>query len=123
MPQTHLDLNRASHAWDTVQTILNNRNAEPTEEKRHIKKLPSHIISAGLGQALAFLKAKGYAGTLRSRLDDWMATRIPPGNGNRELLQRIIHGDADFMRRATAEVLEYLAWLKRFAEAEIASDD
>mgnify|MGYP000215213213 CR=1 FL=1 len=123
MPQTHLDLQRASHAWDTVQTIIKDRKTDPKEEKRHIKKLPSHIISAGLGQALVFLKAKGYAGAVRARLDDWMATRIPPGNGNRELLQRIIHGDADFMRRATAEVLEYLTWLKRFAEAEIASDD
>ena len=32
--------------------------------------------------------------------------------------EAIIHGDSDFLRRATDEALAYLAWLNRFAEAE-----
>ena len=34
------------------------------------------------------------------------------------LLLAIIYGNSDFLRRATDEVLAYLLWLNRFAEAE-----
>jgi CRISPR-associated protein Cmr5 len=33
-------------------------------------------------------------------------------------LERIVQGNSDFLRRATDEVLAYLLWLNRFAEAE-----
>lgn len=77
------------------------------------------IIASGLGQALAFLHAKGYAPGLLAELDDWMKQRVPPRSGEPEtLLKRIVQGDSDFLRRATDEVLGYLQWLNRFAEAE-----
>jgi hypothetical protein len=38
-----------------------------------------------------------------------------PGTG--ELLERVIQGNSDFQRLATAECLVYLEWLVRFADA------
>ncbi|HQU45167.1 MAG TPA: type III-B CRISPR module-associated protein Cmr5, partial [Pirellulales bacterium] len=80
---------------------------------------PTRIMAAGLGQALAFLKAKDYAPGLLVELTDWVKQRIPPREGEPvELIERIVKGESDFLRRATDEVLAYLVWLNRFAEAE-----
>ena len=40
----------------------------------------------------------------------------------RSLLHRVMEGDSDFLRRATAETLAFLSWLNRFAEAEGLTD-
>ena len=37
---------------------------------------------------------------------------------DRRLLIRVIKGDSDFLRYATAECLAYLQWLVRFTDAE-----
>lgn len=118
-----LDQRRARHAWDAVQRADNREgahaNQDPAKFGAQARKLPTRIMAAGLGQALAFLKAKGYAPGLLAELDDWIGQRLVPAKGEpRELLERIVIGDADFLRRATDEVLAYLLWLNRFAEAE-----
>jgi CRISPR-associated protein Cmr5 len=118
-----LDQRRASHAW---QTIVSVKQLKPEEAKRlggQAKKLPTRIIASGLGQALAFLKAKNYAPQLLLALSRWVLFERnedkPPGSlADDALLQSIIHGNSDFLRRATDEVLAYLLWLNRFAEAE-----
>jgi CRISPR-associated protein Cmr5 len=118
-----LDQRRAKHAWEVVQRakqkLDDHKDQDPKKFGGQAKKLPTRIMAAGLGQALAFLKAKDYAPGLLAELNDWMKQRIPPTQGeSADLLERIIHGDSDFLRRATDEVLAYLLWLKRFAEAE-----
>lgn len=114
-----LDQQRAVHAWNVVQTVKTTPDAKAKEFGGNTKKLPTRIIAAGLGQALAFLQAKDLAAPLRNALSDWIKQRRPNGNGKEEtLLHRIIHGDADFQRYATAECLAYLVWLVRFADAE-----
>ncbi len=122
MRQT-LDQRRASHAWEAVQGAKKktkpHENQDPKKFGGQAKKLPTRIMAAGLGQALAFLKAKGYAPGLLAELNDWVAKRIPPAQGETNvLLERIVKGNSDFLRRATDEVLAYLVWLNRFAEAE-----
>lgn len=126
-PQT-LDQCRARHAWDVVQRAKQqqglHQNQDPKEFGGQAKKLPTRIMAAGLGQALAFLKAKGYAPGLLNELSVWIGERIPPGPGEpQELLERIVKGDSDFLRRATDETLTYLVWLNRFAEAEELMDE
>ncbi len=121
--QPTLEQRRASHAWDVVQQAKNkqgpHKDQDPKKFGGQAKKLPTRIMAAGLGQALAFLKAKNYAPGLLVALTDWIKQRIPPhGNEPEDLLERIIKGDSDFLRRATDEVLAYLIWLNRFAEAE-----
>jgi CRISPR-associated protein Cmr5 len=99
-------------------------------DKKHAKKfggqarkLPTRIMASGLGQALAFLKAKGYAPDLLVELGDWVLDkRSTPGSTKPKpkddaLLQAVIGGHSDFLRRATDESLAYLQWLTRFAEA------
>jgi len=118
-----LDQRRAGHAWDVVQRAKSNQGPHQNQDSEKFgsqaKKLPTRIMAAGLGQALAFLKAKGHAPGLLAELNDWMAERIPPAQGeSKDLLERLVKGDADFLRRATDEVLAYLVWLNRFAEAE-----
>jgi len=118
-----LDQRRASHAWGVVQRVKqkqgDHQNQDPKKFGGQAKKLPTRIMAAGLGQAIAFLKAKGYAPGLLAELTKWITERIPPKQGESpDLLERIIQGDSDFLRRATDEVLAYLVWLNRFAEAE-----
>jgi len=126
--QQTLEQRRAGHAWDVVQRAKQKQNLHQNQEPKkfggHAKKLPMRIMAAGLGQALAFLKAKDYAPGLLAELSAWIGKRIPPKQGEpTELLERIVKGDSDFLRRATDEVLAYLTWLNRFAEAEGLTDE
>ncbi len=125
-PQT-LDQRRANHAWEVVQRAKSKQDANKQDAKKfggQAKKLPTRIMAAGLGQALAFLKAKGYAPELLAELSKWMEQRLPPKQGeSKELLERIIKGNSEFLRRATDEVMAYLLWLNRFAEAEGLTDE
>jgi CRISPR-associated protein Cmr5 len=119
-----LDQRRARHAWKTIEIA---RGLKPDDAKRfggQARKLPTRIIASGLGQALAFLKAKNYAPDLLVALGDWVLDKRgnpdskAPRPKDDALLLEIIQGDSDFLRRATDEVLAYLLWLNRFAEAE-----
>jgi CRISPR-associated protein Cmr5 len=94
------------------------------------RKMPTRIVASGLGQALAFLKAKGYAPMLLIALTDWVLSKPNDGFANNrkkpaddELLKAVILGTADFLRQATDEALAYLQWLNRFCEANKLSDD
>jgi len=127
-PTPTLDQRRASHAWDVVQRAKKkqgyHQGQEPKKFGGQAKKLPTRIMAAGLGQALAFLKAKGYAPGLLAELTEWVSVRISLRQGEpKDLLERIVKGDSDFLRRATDEVLAYLVWLNRFAEAEGLTDE
>lgn len=118
-----LEQRRAAHAWYAVQRAKdrsdNHRGQDPKKFGGQAKKLPTRIMTAGLGQALAFLKAKGYAPGLLAEITGWVNMRIPPRPDEpSDLLERIIKGDSDFLRRATDEVLAYLVWVSRFADAE-----
>lgn len=118
---------RAQKAWDTVEKATRLGDNDKEDFGREAKKLPTRIITAGLGHALAFVKAKGKTGPGKALLyrsvSEMIAERIPPrseGGKKKEpsdLLERIVRGDAVFLRRATAETLEYLQWVARFAEA------
>lgn len=145
-----LDQRRAKHAWDVIVAVKQGSGpsdspakpapgkarkldepaptpAGPSEKAKRFgsqaRKLPTRIIASGLGQALAFLKAKDYAPALLLALSRWVLydryeKEPPKGIQDDALLQAIIHGNSDFLRRATDEVLAYLLWLNRFAEAE-----
>lgn len=120
-----LDQRRARHAWDVVQRAKSKQEQSQHADKGlnkfggQAKRLPTRILAAGLGQALAFLKAKDCTPGLLTELNAWVEQCIPPAPGDpQDLLERIIKGDSDFLRRATDEVLAYLVWLNRFAEAE-----
>jgi CRISPR-associated protein Cmr5 len=115
-----LEQARALAAWNFNQSLRQSPKREDT--KRLAKQLPVRIMSAGLGHALAFTKQKG-GDELLADISAWVAQRLKPtassaGKSKPDIIERIIHGDADFLRRATDEILAYLIWINRFAEAE-----
>jgi len=125
-----LDQRRARHAWEAIQELLA-KTASEADRKEYAgeaKKLPIRIVNAGLGQALVFIHAKAKdkkpnLKLLNEHLTDWtLHQRGLPGSKPDSLLNSIIYGDSDFLRRATDEVLAYLQWLNRFAEAEDLTD-
>jgi CRISPR-associated protein Cmr5 len=124
-----LDQRRAEHAWATVAKVLGRDKAIQKKFGGQAKKMPARVATSGLGQALAFLKAKGYSPLLLERLGDWVLDkRSAPGSRQQEpaddeLLKRIVHSDSDFLRRATDEVLAYMLWVNRFAEANGLTDE
>lgn len=124
-----LEKERANHAWNTVECFMDanaprggNELRIPNEKAKkyvvHARKLPMRIIASGLGQALAFLLAKGYCPDLLVSLSHWCLSK---GEGNQPaanaLLLEIIQGDSEGLRRHTAEALAYLQWLVRFVDA------
>jgi CRISPR-associated protein Cmr5 len=116
-----LDQRRARHAWDVIQGVLRETESVKKDFGTQAKKLPARIMAAGLGQALAFLEAKGKTPRLLEALADWIHLRRP-ATGDRRLVVRVIEGNADFLRYATAESLAYLQWLVRFADAHKLTD-
>lgn len=110
---------RARHAWTSVQTVKRQPAERREKYAQHARKMPARVLTSGLGQALAFLATRKEADALLQDLSAWVAQRWPPSpTEDRDLLQRIIHGNSLFLRRATDEVLAYLQWLNRFADAE-----
>lgn len=147
-PQQTRDQSRARHAYEAVAAVLakfpptvtataKGKKSTPHESAKkyggQARKLPVRIVASGLGQALAFLKAKGYAPELLAALGDWVlgvarpAPDVEPHIRNKaadeRLLAAVIFGSADFLRRATDEALAYLLWLNRFCEANNLTDE
>ena len=125
-----LDQLRARHAWEAVKRILEVNGSVPQDYKREVKRLPVRIHTAGLGQALGFLYAKSDSTSdakslLLKDLAKWLLVerefaKRPNGVSDRSaILHVIVDGDAELLRRITAEALMYLQWLGRFTEAEI----
>ena len=123
-----LDQQRANHAWRSIEDLKRLRPNEQKEYAGEAKKLPVRIMNSGLGQALAFIRSKARdkktaLSRLHDDLTDWtLKERGLPGAVPDSLLVSICKGDALFLRRATDEVLAYLEWLNRFAEAEGMTD-
>lgn len=131
-----LDQRRARHAWDAVARVRNNsKRSSGKSYAREAKRLPVRILTAGLGHALAFLNAKAGAGrdsanvSLLRDVADWVLDKRDNPDSSAErpepcaLIERIVAGDATFLQFATDEVLAYLQWLTRFAEAEFGADE
>lgn len=118
-----LEQRRSKHAWKAVQTISQERNKK--ELAGHAKKMPMRIKAAGLGQALAFVNAKLERGNLlHDQLSDWvLKERGIQATQSRSLLESVVHGTSDTLRRSTEETLAWLEWFNRFAEAEGLKDE
>lgn len=93
------------------------------------RSIPALLQTDGLGQTLAFLRAKGKdkgwdAHTrLYEHLSDWVVRQLRERNINlqdqNDLLGVVCKLDSRVYRMAVVEALAYLRWIKRFAEAEL----
>ncbi len=126
--QQTLDQQRASQAWEDIQSVKH----EPDVRKKYgslARKVPMLVLVNGLGQTLAFLRAKGNPKNgkeydlLYEHLSKWTMSQLAPEKDSETLLAWVMKENSAAYRRATAETLAYLAWLKRFAEAELPVED
>jgi CRISPR-associated protein Cmr5 len=114
---------RAAQAWDCVSQAKARGEAHAGKYGGWVKRLPALILTNGLGQTLAFLRAKGKndpqspAQAVYDHVSDWVVNQVGPGTGT--LLEWILRQDSTAYRRATTEALAFVSWLKRFAEAEL----
>ena len=113
-----LEQERAKAAWERVSAV----KGQPYAGKygQLARSAAADIQANGLGQTLAFWSAKGedHHRALLSHVSQWVQGQIGLSDG--DLLQWIINtADTDGYRRATAEAIAFLIWLKRFAEAEL----
>lgn len=128
-----LEQKRAAEAWSYVQYV--NEEIDDKGFKKDYRslvlKLPSLILTNGLGQTLAFLKSKGKgeeskpAEKIYQDLQVWLAKPevINWGKATQpELIERIMAVNSDKYRFVTIETLSFLNWLKRFADAVLPKD-
>ena len=108
---------RAKHAWEVVDRIKGQKDAKLFGGAA--RKLPVRIMASGLGQALAFLRAKNKTKDLLEALGDWVLGE----RTQNALLDAVVNGTADSLREQTAAVLAYLQWLNRFCEANHLTDE
>ncbi len=123
--QKTLEQQRARYAWECIQNV----QSEEFKGKYGslARKVPMLILTNGLGQMLAFLKAKGNSEhiTLFNHLSHWVLKQVAPASttSNQDLLQWVLENDSVAYRQATVEALAFLVWLKRFAEAELPMEE
>lgn len=135
-PQQSLEQERAKKAWDFIGRV---REENKKEYGSLARGAPADIQLNGLGQTLAFWRAKGFKkgdakhnaeDQLLEHVSDWL---IMPERGlaisnderysGNKVLYWISHtATSEQYRRATAEALAFLIWLKRFAEAEFGGE-
>lgn len=120
---------RAKFALSRVQDVAREERGIAASYRQEVMGLPAMILTNGLGQTLAFLKAKSEGGRKRNEhaaayrhLDWWVRTQLPPSLEG-DLLEAITRMDVSTYRLAQSEALAVLGWLKRFAEAELAGGE
>lgn len=117
--QKTVEQRRAKAAWEAVEDVVRNHRRYANDYGSTIKRVPMMILTNGLGQALAFLKAKGKGGdneheAVFKHISEWVTADMKWEN---DLLMEIRERSSHDYRRATTEALAYINWLKRFAEA------
>jgi CRISPR-associated protein Cmr5 len=136
--QQTLEQKRAAAAWDCIQDIVRRRDTALQEKYKTLAiKATADIQTNGLGQTIAFWKAKGAVEPGKSpgaeklahqkilaHLTTWLKSaetlQLPTDN----LVEWVSKtASADDYRRATTEAIAFLVWLKRFAEAELPSGE
>jgi len=132
--QRTLEQKRASKAWDFVQSIKGLSNKDVKEKYSALaRKAPADIQSSGFGQTIAFWNAKGNDKSesasaenmahqkLLAHVKDWLNDSNSLHLNKTDLVEWVSkEAQMEDYRRATAEAIAFLVWVKRFAEAELA---
>lgn len=116
--QRSLEQERAAHAY---RAVTDAKGKNDRELKSLARSAPASVQSNGLGQTLAFWKAKSenHHKALYRALSSWLKKQLSLEE-SRDLLEWIATTATGLQyRQATAEAMAYLNWYKRFAEAEL----
>lgn len=124
-PQERLEQRRAANAWKVVENVSRNEDKFKKEFGSLVRSLPALILSDGLGMSCAFLCAKDkdkrdtHYFEAYKNLSAWLVSELRLHVDDDALLAWIVNtSSSNEYRRATAEALAYLSWLKRFTEAK-----
>jgi CRISPR-associated protein Cmr5 len=110
-----IEQQRAAYALERVRRIAATDKRQAGDYHREIMGLPAMVLVNGLGQTLAFLRAKK-----RDRVYRDLAGGVCERLGlDGDLLEEVTKMDMATYRLAQLEALALLGWLKRFAEAEL----
>jgi CRISPR-associated protein Cmr5 len=128
-----IEQQRAEFAYSKIGEVKRINNEKKKKEyKSLVRNFASMILQNGLGQALAFLLAKRDRDDNRQIIQDdphnllfdhineWLKRYFNEEN-NFNVLQKICDRNTDSIkyRLYTKETLNFLVWLKKFAEAEL----
>lgn len=125
MPLKTLEQERASFAYKCVIAIKNDEKLKK-EYKSLVRGFSSMILQNGLGQALAFLRAKGgtHHKKLYEHINSWLKEKFADNNNNFDVLNEIINEEgSEKYILYTKETLSFLVWLKKFTEAELSDSN
>lgn len=131
--QQTLEQRRAAYAWGCISAQETRRVGR--DYRGLVRGVPAMVMTNGLGQTLAFLRAKAQdapaASLLHRHLDGWLRHEHAPlrwtdvqgrsFQDGQDVLGRIQRSGSLIYRQAAQEALAILVWLKRFAEAELGS--
>lgn len=116
--QRGLAQERAKAAFVAVMKIANDHPDLQDSYKQLARSAPADVQSNGLGETLAFWKAKNDAEKLIlfEDISDWLRDKMG-FHKNQNLLEWIVlSASSEEYRRAKAESIDLLIWIKRFAE-------
>ncbi len=122
--QRSLEQRRAAHAWECVKEVKS--QSYKKDYLSLARSAPADIQANGLGQTLAFWRAKKKdeeKEALYQHVAAWVKTQVRFTQPS-DLLEWIMkQARTDEYRRATTEAIAFLSWVKRFAEAELEVKD
>jgi len=113
-----LEQGRALKAYQFVDNIKKEHINDFKEYSQNLKKLPMLIKTNGLGNSLAFAKAKW--SYIYDQISEWIlkldSKVLLKHTDNKELLALLIETDSTTYRAVTVETIALLSWMKRIAE-------
>jgi CRISPR-associated protein Cmr5 len=136
--QQSLEQKRAAEAWKFVEEIEKFEDGDKGKDIRKkygslAHKAPADIQIGGLAQTLAFWKAKSTPKErgketseniahekILSHISLWVTGKDGMDLGEIDFLNWLVNkAETSQYRRATAETLAFLVWVKRFAESKL----
>lgn len=128
--RTNQETKRAAAAWEKISTVKQNEASDFRDQYRTLaQKFPTVVQTNGIGQALAFLRAKGKGDNAKAHqrfyndVAEWVISSFNQFQTGDDLLHKLVQEEHGIIYRAVAtEAMAYGRWLKRFAEAELKKD-
>lgn len=122
-----LEQRRGEQAWEYVRDAKRELGKKQKEYRARALGLNAMIQINGLGQTLAFFKAKGRTNQeyrlLFEQLSRWVSMEIFHEERNDLLAWVVSQASGEQYRQAMAECMAFGIWLRRFAEAELEGDN
>jgi CRISPR-associated protein Cmr5 len=138
MEQT-IQQKRAKYALERVTALTKQHHFSEEQQKNFVSYancLPAMIHSNGLGQAMAFYKAKGSTQGLAENDDkkrsynalykivsDWLCQSPQVYTGCSSVLVGITTKDMQSYQLAQAEAVVLMSWVKKFAKAFLINEE